>query len=58
MIYTIQSELLQVSITKKGMELCSIKNRIDETEYLWQRGPFFLDWAGAYFISNHWFTKG
>ena len=44
MIYTIQSELLQVSIKQKGMELCSIKNRIDETEYLWQGDPSF--WTG------------
>lgn len=44
MIYTIQSELLQVSIKQKGMELCSIKNRIDEKEYLWQGNPSF--WTG------------
>lgn len=44
MHYSIESELLQVSVTHKGMELSSLKSKITNQEYLWQGDPQF--WTG------------
>lgn len=44
MIYSIQSEFLEVSIQQKGIELSSIKNKQTGTEYMWQADPVF--WTG------------
>lgn len=38
MIYTIESDLLQVKIKSAGAELCSIINKQNGLDYLWQAG--------------------
>src|SRR5690606_2340416 len=44
MQYTIESEILQVSVNHKGMELSSIKSKTTGHEHLWQGDPQF--WTG------------
>lgn len=44
MIHSIQSDVLEVSIQQKGIELSSIKNKHNGTEYMWQADPKF--WTG------------
>lgn len=44
MTYTLESDSLQVQINHRGMEICSIKNKETEIEYLWQGDPAV--WAG------------
>lgn len=44
MIYTIENEFLRVSVNSTGCELCSIEDKADGTEYLWQGDPAV--WSG------------
>ena len=38
-IYTIENESLKISVLKSGAELCSIFNKRNQKEYLWQANP-------------------
>lgn len=43
-MHNIQNEFLSVGILDKGAELCSIFDKRDQTEHLWQADPAFWGW--------------
>ena len=39
MNYSIENELLKVTVTTEGAQICSVKRKCDDVEHIWQADP-------------------
>lgn len=42
-MYTIQNEYLELSVSERGAEICSLRNKIEDLQYIWQGDPKYWE---------------